>query len=196
MKINLALGCTRLILDVCRSQEVLRNQAAYILATALWETNRTMQPVIEAYWLSEAWRAKNLRYYPWHGRGFVQLTWQRNYLRAGKALDVDLIGNPDGALNPDIAARILVTGCVEGWFTGKKLSDYITVLRSDFTGARRIVNGTDKAAEIAAIARDYDMALKAAGYGVTAPPADYATPVTSPPSQGIWAALVAMFWKR
>lgn len=31
---------------------------AYMLATAYWETNETMQPVIEAYWLSEAWRKR------------------------------------------------------------------------------------------------------------------------------------------
>ena len=49
---------------------------AYGLATAWWETNKTMQPVREAYWLSEAWRKPNLRYYPHYGRGYVQLTWK------------------------------------------------------------------------------------------------------------------------
>ena len=58
---------------------------AYALATAFHETNGTMQPVREAYFLkgnAEAWRKAHLRYYPWYGRGFVQLTWQRNYQRA------------------------------------------------------------------------------------------------------------------
>ena len=39
-------------------------EKAYMLATAYHETKYTMQPVREAYWLPEAWRKKNLRYYP------------------------------------------------------------------------------------------------------------------------------------
>src|SRR4029079_15992876 len=56
---------------------------AYMLATAFQETNQTMQPVREAYWLSEEWRRRNLRYYPFYGWGYVQLTWEANYRRAG-----------------------------------------------------------------------------------------------------------------
>jgi hypothetical protein len=69
---------------------------------------------------------------------------------------------------PDVSAKILVTGSLEGWFTGKKLGDYITISKSDFKGARRIINGTDKAAAIATIARAYDAALKVSGYGMEA----------------------------
>lgn len=190
--IDLKLGHTELILDVCRSTGVLRNQAAYILATARWETNHTMQPVVEAYWLSETWRANNLRYYPWHGRGFVQLTWQKNYIKAGKELNVDLISNPDKALDPVIAARVLVVGSMQGWFTGKCIPDYITLRKSDFTGARRVINGTDKAAQIAGLAKDYDAVLRVAGYGDTAPPVDYMEDDTpSERKASPWAALVS-----
>lgn len=185
--VDLTLGDTALIVREAEKRGVLRNQLAYILATAKWETAHTMKPVVEAYWLSEEWRARNLRYYPWHGRGYVQLTWQSNYLRAGQSLDVDLISDPDKALEPAIAAQILVVGCMDGWFTGKAIPDYITLDRSDFVGARRVVNGTDKASEIAAIARDYDAALKAAGYG-EAP----STPVAAPaPAQSLWAPFLA-----
>lgn len=162
---DLDLGFTREIISACRKHGLLRNQAAYVLATGKWETAHTMKPVEEAFWLSDKWRRDNLRYYPWHGRGFVQLTWERNYLKAGKELDVDLITDPDRAMEPKIAAEILVVGMRDGWFTTKKLSDYITLKRSDFVNARRIVNGTDKAREIAEIARSYDKALKAEGYG-------------------------------
>lgn len=163
---DMRLGHTSLILDTCRKHGLLRNQAAYVLSTARWETNHTMKPVVEAYWLTEAWRAANLRYYPWHGRGFVQLTWQANYIRAGKALDVDLISKPDRALDAETAAEILVIGCKEGWFTGKKLGDYITLQKSDFVNARRVVNGTDKAQQIAKLAEQYDAALSRMRYGV------------------------------
>lgn len=143
----------------------LRNQLAYILATARWETAQTMKPVVEAYWLSEQWRAKNLRYYPWHGRGYVQLTWKSNYMKAGKKLRMDLTTDPDVVLRPEIAAKILVTGSMEGWFTGKCIPDFITLQRSDFVGARRVINGTDKAQTIARLAEKYDAALLAEGYG-------------------------------
>lgn len=167
MTVDLGLGHTDLILAECRAHSLLRNEAAYVLATAKWETNHTIEPVAEAYWVknAEAWRKQNLRYYPWYGRGFVQLTWEDNYIKAGKALGIDLTQDPSRAMDPEIAAKVIVLGMKCGWFTGKKLSQYITLSKSDFKGARRIVNGTDKDAEIAAIAVDYDNALKIEGYG-------------------------------
>ena len=107
---DLTLGHTRLLVGECERQGLLRNQCAYVLATAFWETARTMKPVVEAFWKTEAWRKKNLRYYPWHGRGFVQLTWEKNYQRAARETGAPLDNrNPDAALQPDIAAAIIVT---------------------------------------------------------------------------------------
>lgn len=187
---NLELGDTRLILAECAKAGLLRNQAAYVLATALWETARTMRPVRE-YGGETYLRTK--KYYPYVGMGYVQLTWKANYEKAGRKLGVDFLSNPKLLLEPRYAAPILVTGMKEGWFTGKKLADYITLQKSDFTSARRIVNGTDKAASIAAIAREYDAALKAEGYGVDKPatsPADLEKPATSgaPPAKSDKAA--------
>lgn len=162
---DLNLGDTQLILAECKKRGVLRNQAAYILATAKWETAHTMKPVREAFWLSDAWRKANLRYYPWYGRGYVQLTWKSNYERARDETGVNVIAEPDAAMRPEVAVPVLVVGCMEGWFTGKAMPDYVDLQRSDFVGARRVVNGTDKANQIASIARDYDEALKADGYG-------------------------------
>lgn len=188
--INLDFGDTRLILAECVKRDVLRNQAAYVLATAWLETARTMKPVEEAFWLSDRWRQNNLRYYPWHGRGYVQLTWERNYIRAGGELGLDLTTDPRVVMRPAVAAQILVQGMIEGWFTGKKLSDYITISRSDYRGARRIINGTDKAAQFANVARQYEAALLAEGYGVDVPvPAGG----NAPEGGGIIAAIVAAF---
>ena len=179
---DLNLGYTNAILKYGLEKKLLRNELAYVLATAYWETGRTMKPVKEAYWLSEDWRKKNLRYYPWYGRGFVQLTWEANYKKAGDKLGVDLIKNKDLALDPDIAAKILVDGMIEGWFTGKKLSDYITLKKSDFVEARRIINGVDKKNEIADIAKQYDADLKRVGYGVETPVKPTEKPVESVPA--------------
>jgi len=41
------------------------------------------------------------------GRGFIQLTGRANYEAAGRALDIDLVGTPDAALDPATAARVL-----------------------------------------------------------------------------------------
>lgn len=173
MQPDFNLGDTKLIVSTCIQQGLLRNQAAYVLATAYWETARTMEPVEEAFWVkdADAWRARNLRYYPWHGRGYVQLTWERNYVRAGHELGLDLTSDPSRVMEPGTAAQILVLGMTQGWFTGQKLSDYITREASNYRGARRVVNGTDKAAAIAELAREYEAALLAEGYGLEpAPP--------------------------
>jgi hypothetical protein len=139
--------------------------AAYGLATAFHETNKTMQPVREAYWLSEEWRRNNLKYYPHYGRGYVQLTWAKNYARADDELDLGgkLISNEDLALQPDIAARIMVHGMEGGWFTGKSLKDYLPLAEQAgfdaYTQARRIINGLDKAQQIAKEAQQFEAAL-------------------------------------
>ncbi|CAB4120774.1 hypothetical protein UFOVP5_11 [uncultured Caudovirales phage] len=147
---------------------------AYALATAYHETARTMQPVREAYWLSEAWRKANLRYWPWYGRGYVQLTWEVNYQRAddeaaaaGLIDKGDLMADPDLAMRLNLAAFIMRRGMTEGWFTGRTLAKCLpdrlgTV--AQFTAARRIINGTDKASSIAAYAEQFQNALIAGGW--------------------------------
>lgn len=160
MTTDLNLGDTQLIIDECNSYGCSTYQTAYILATGKWETAHTMKPVQEAYWLSDKWRQENLRYYPWHGRGYVQLTWERNYKFAGEKLGLDLTSDPTIVMKPDVAAKILVRGMMEGWFTSRKLVDYVSDNSVDFVNARRVVNGTDKAQEIADLAKDYVEVLR------------------------------------
>lgn len=163
---NLNLGDTQLIINVAKSKGLLRNQLAYVLATAYHETAHTMKPVKE--YGGETY-LKSKKYYPYVGRGYVQLTWDYNYKKASTALGVDFIKNPSLLLEAKYSVPILITGMKEGWFTGKKLSDYISYLNSDFVNARRIVNGTDKADLIAGYAKSYDTDLKTLGYGSETP---------------------------
>lgn len=131
-------------------------QIAYVLATVDWETGHAWKPVREAFWKDEEWRRNNLsRYYPYYGRGFVQITWKENYQKYAKILGVDLEGNPDLALEPENAMFILVHGFKTGAFTGKKINDYINEGGTDFHNARRCINGVDRAEEIAAIAQRF-----------------------------------------
>jgi putative chitinase len=118
---------------------------AYIMATVAHETNYTFEPVQEAYWLSESARRRALRkYYPWHGRGFVQLTWKYNYQKAAKELNIpELATDPTLAMDWDVAYEILVEGMLEGWFTGKDLDDFINEDYCDYKRARKIINPRD-----------------------------------------------------
>lgn len=150
------------------------SHAAYAMATSYHETAKRMQPVKEGLTLSDTWRKKNLRYYPWYGRGDVQLTWEENYIKADKKLGLGgaLISNLDLALDPDISAEIMVQGMVEGWFSGDKKGRH-TMARhmpnpeasfAQFKNARRIINIMDKAELIAGYAIKFQSALRKAGY--------------------------------
>jgi len=187
---DLSKGDTRLIINVCAANDLLRNQCAYVLAT-FHETAHTMKPVRE--YGGETYLKKK-KYYPFVGMGYVQLTWRANYEKASRKLGVDFVTNPKLLLKAEYAAKILVVGMLEGWFTGRKLADYITLYKSDFIGARRMINGTDRARDIAAIAEQYDKLLKAEGYGTVVPlkPAPQA-PVAAP--TGFWAWLFSLFTK-
>lgn len=202
---NLNNGDTQLIIAEAAKCGLLRNQLAYVLATAWHETGGKMQPIAESLNYSVSglmntfsrariskadcdrygrkdgkaanqaaiancvyggeWGKKNLGNtkqgdgWLYRGRGYVQITGRANYEKFGIA------NNPDAALVGKDAAKILVEGMSKGSFTGRKLSDYITLQKSDFVEARRIINGTDKADMIAGYAKQYDAMLKASGYG-------------------------------
>ena len=120
---------------------------AYIMATAWHETAQRMQPI------EEFGRGRGKAYAPtYYGRGFVQITWERNYARLSDVIDVDLVTYPEKALEMDNAIQILFEGMIDGLFTGKALSDYFDK-NADWRGARAIVNGKDRAAEIAGYAQ-------------------------------------------
>jgi len=149
-------------------------QRAYLLATTYHETAFTMQPITEfggvkyfekydtgrlAAALGNTPQADGDGYF-FRGRGYVQITGRANYIKAGKALRLNLVEKPDLALEPRIAAEILIKGSTEGWFTGKKLSDYINDTKTDYRNARRVINGLDKADTIARYAKVFETALR------------------------------------
>jgi putative chitinase len=147
---------------------------AYGLATAWWETAKAMQPVAEAYFLGDKKAAsfrKTLRYYPWYGRGYPQLTWEKNYKWADEqcCLNGALMTDPDLALRPDIAAKIMVKGMEQGAFSppnslGRHLPACGRAGHDAYVAARRIINGTDHSEEIAKIAQAFEAALIAGGW--------------------------------
>lgn len=141
-----------LVAEFFRQGLMMKEQLAYLLATVYHECHNPAYPKKRLTPMKEFGGERYLKskaYYPYYGRGFVQLTWKSNYDKAGKRLGIDLLQNPELALDPVFAANIMVYGMKHGSFTGKKLSDYIHAQKVDFLQARRIINGMDKSRLIA-----------------------------------------------
>jgi len=147
---------------------------AYALATTFHETAQTMRPITEygnkSYFNKYEPGTKigkdlgNTQAgdgYKYRGRGYVMITGRANYKKAGDKLKVDLINHPEKACEPEVARQIMRLGCLEGWFTGKKFSDYLNDDEKDYHNCRRVINGTDKASMIAGYAEDFESALEA-----------------------------------
>jgi len=81
----------------------------------------------------------------YYGRGYVQLTWYEVYEKFGKILGVDLLNNPELALDSNVAADIIVIGMIKGLFTGVRLENYFNDTKTDAVNARRIINILDSA---------------------------------------------------
>lgn len=155
---------------------------AYMLATSYHETAHTMQPIEErggedyftrmydrngerphvAARLGNTQGGDGPRF---RGRGYVQLTGRANYEKASKVVGADLVGQPEQATEPAIAAKIMFHGMQRGWFTSKKLADYFDGDSEDPVNARKIINGLDRADLIAGYYENFNAALKAAEAG-------------------------------
>lgn len=162
---------------------------AYMLGTTFHETGATMRPIHEygtpAYFtrlydvrgrrpeiarqMGNTEPGDGIKYC---GRGYVQLTWKTNYLRCGREIGVDLVSQPDLAMDPDIAARIMFEGMTRHdllfeeqtgdgryTFTGRALEDYFNGGPAQWVAARKIINGTDHAELIGETAQDFYAAL-------------------------------------
>lgn len=163
----------------------LRHQA-YAMATPMIETGGSYEPIVENLNYSSSriiavWprvtivKAKTLEHNPgklanyiyanrngngpeesgdgwkYRGRGEVQITGKGNYAKFG----LDLVENPNLALELNRACHIMVLGMRDGLFTGVKFTKY-----SDFVNMRRMVNGIDRAHDIASYAERFWTALK------------------------------------
>lgn len=137
-----------------------RRQIAYIVATAQHETDNFAtsreydgpnQAIRNGYGGGE-------NYY---GRGYVQVTHDRNYDRMAATLgDQRISTNPDiVAQESALGAQTTVVGMARGLYTGVGLDRYINPQNADYTAARAIVNGTDRADHIAGLARTWEQNL-------------------------------------
>lgn len=159
--------------------ENVTDHLAYDLGTAFHETGATMQPITErgsvAYFdkyepgtdigkrLGNTQKGDGYRY---RGEGHVQNTGRRNARFASQRLNelfglgVDLEANPQQRGDPRVSALSLFIGNRDGWWTGKRLGQYLVPDNPDWENARRVVNGTDKAKEIAKYAKAFKKAIQ------------------------------------
>ncbi|WP_184544717.1 hypothetical protein [Mucilaginibacter sp. FT3.2] len=146
-----------------------QRKAAYVLGTVFHECAKTMEPISEFGKGAGHDYGKKLKmgggpghripyttpdklYY---GRGYVQLTWYENYQSMGNLLQIALLENPELALEPQTAARIMIKGMTGGLFTGVGLGKYFTATKADWINARKIINGLDMATAIAGYAQTF-----------------------------------------
>ena len=142
---------------------------AYTLATAYHETARRMSPVRETLansdeqainrlerWARQNGRTTNIYWRPeppyghaYFGRGQVQLTWKSNYEASSEDAGVDLVADPNKMLDPEISARVMIRGLLDGRWNAHGVGLMTYLRREDLQGARRTVNITDRWIEIA-----------------------------------------------
>lgn len=171
------------LIERCEADKefTMLREIAYLLATIRWETGHTFLPIEEKRANRERQAAlwqRQEQYWNFHGRGYVQLTWDYNYRRAGKELQGRVYKTGDGELSiaadtfltrpelvmePAISYDIAARGMRAGWFTGKRLAHYIRQGSApDYVGARRIINALDHAEDIARLATEFELLLRSA----------------------------------
>lgn len=169
------------ILNECAREGVTdKGQIAYILGTVRRESvlgNRMIEGIDEAKANANYSKEKmpalgngdtasgdGFRY---RGRGYVQITGRGNYAKWSQKLGIDIVGDPDKACDPAVAAQICIVGMRDGLFApaAGPLSKYINGNTRDFLNARAVVNGNElkkfpeKAKYIVAYAESYYKAL-------------------------------------
>jgi predicted chitinase len=136
------------ILNRASGDARIRNlsQLAYMMTTARWETDRfraLYERGSDKYLSQYQGKGGNTRpgdYKRYRGTGYVHLTFRDNFRNAGLKLGAPLEDNPALAADQHWAYEIMVRGHLEGWFTAKKLGDYVNDSTRDFRNARKVIN--------------------------------------------------------
>lgn len=129
---------------------------AYAVATAERETDHTFKPIEEYGGPQQAIAlgySGGERYY---GRGYIQITHDYNYREMGEKIGMGeaLVINPELALDPKVASKILAE-----FFKEREVA---TKAEADFIAARGPINGSDHAESIAQEAENYLQAIEEA----------------------------------
>lgn len=129
---------------------------AYILATIWHETKKTMQPIEEDGKGKGRKYGKRMWYsgkfytdisHIFFGRGHTQNTWRDIYLKLTKANknSWDFVNHPELLLQMKPSIWATFHAMTTGLYTGVALSQFFNDKKNDPIGARKIINGKDKA---------------------------------------------------
>ena len=91
----------------------------------------------------------------------MQLTHRWNYEVMSRVTGIELVADPGRTMEMDVAVTItiLIEGMCHGSFTGRRLDDYFESESEDWGGARKIINGVDRAELVAGYGRAFRLAL-------------------------------------
>jgi len=113
------------------------------MATCRVEVGKNFKPIME-YASGEAYEGRRdlgntekgdgVRY---KGRGYIQLTGRSNYALFGQKIGVDLISNPDLALDVEVGAKILAH-----YFKDRGVIE--ACLAKDWLSVRKLINGVNR----------------------------------------------------
>ena len=143
----------------------------------------------------------------YYGRGLVQITWAANYLKVGQQIGMGdrLYKNPDLALQPEIATKLMFHGMIKGLYRVEKrksimrkcggpvkkyvrakLGLYFNNRCNESYRARNMINGDLKktAGKISKYARYYSGGLSPIPVSVTEDPIEVTEPEIKPQKPG------------
>jgi len=149
------------IIAAAKTQQLTTAQIAYILATAEHESDSFN--TLEEYARGNQYEGRNdlgntqagdgPRF---KGRGYVQLTGRRNYMRYTEITGIELVKLPIILMNwPALSVFVIVDGMMRGVYTERRLGEFVNSSQADFFNARQVVNDHDCAQKIADHANDW-----------------------------------------
>jgi len=112
------------------------------------------------YWTYMAYRLATLKHETANTFASITEYGRVSYFNKYDPVLANLVNNPELALDPAIAYKIMSYGMCTGVFTGKKLSDYLSKNKADYYSARRIINSLDRASTIKSYAICFEKKLK------------------------------------
>ena len=165
------------ILKVLNEEGATKEDASYILAIALHETNRKMIPkeedeytefYVEMYDIEGSRKTTALRLgnteagdgEKYKQRGFISVLGKNNYKAFEELLKLPLVEKPELLTDIEVASKTLVKGMLEGTYTGFYLSKYINKRNVDYVNARRVTKGIENAKKVAILAQQIERAVK------------------------------------
>lgn len=175
-------GYERILNEWDRRQWQDPRHLAYMLATTYHETAKRIQPVRETLagtddeaiailerawkggklpWVKTPYWRKNAAGRSYLGRGLPQVTHEINYRKLAEITGIDLVSQPHRVMEWPIALASLFDGMGVGIYVPHhNLTRYFDADTDDPVGARRIINGQDKAAEIASLHAQFLKAIQ------------------------------------